>query len=62
MRLDFNYKKKTVRNTNTWRLNSTFLSNQHITEENKREIKKFPGKKMTVKTQLKTYGMQQKQS
>jgi len=24
MRLDINYKKKTVRNTNTWRLNNTF--------------------------------------
>ena len=27
MRLDINYKKKTVRNTNTWRLNNTFLNN-----------------------------------
>ena len=41
MRLDFNYKKKTVRNTNTWRLNNTFLRNQQVTEEIKREIKKF---------------------
>ena len=24
MRLDINYKEKTVRNTNTWRLNNTF--------------------------------------
>ena len=24
MRLDINYKKKSVRNTNTWRLNKTF--------------------------------------
>ena len=39
MRLDFNYKKKTERNTNTWKLNSMFLNNQHITEEIKREIK-----------------------
>ena len=32
MRLDINYKKKkTIRNTNTWRLNNTFLNNQHIT-------------------------------
>ena len=38
MRLDINYKKKTVRNTNTWRLNNTFLSNQQVTEEIKREI------------------------
>ena len=41
MRLDINYKKKTVRNTNTWRLNNTFLNDQQSTEEIKREIKKF---------------------
>ena len=41
MRLDINYKKKTVKNTNTWILNSTFLNNQQVTEEIKREIKKF---------------------
>ena len=34
-------KKKTVRNTNTWRLNNTILNNQQATEEIKREIKKF---------------------
>ena len=41
VRLDTNYKKKTVRNTNTWRLNNTFLNNQQVAEEIKREIKKF---------------------
>ena len=41
MRPDINYKNKTVRNTNTWRLNSTFLNNQQVTEEIKRKIKKF---------------------
>ena len=43
MRLDINYrkKKKPVKNTNTWRLNSMFLNNQHVTEEIKREIKKL---------------------
>ena len=41
MRLDINYKKKTVRNINTWRLNCTFLNNQWVTEEIKREIKEF---------------------
>ena len=41
MRLDINYKKRTVKHTNTWRLNNTFLNNQHVTEEIKREIKKF---------------------
>ena len=39
--LDINYKKKTVRNTNTWRLNNTFLNNKQGTEEVKRKIKKF---------------------
>ena len=41
MRLDINYKKKPVRNTNTWRLKNTFLNNQQVTEEIKRDIKKF---------------------
>ena len=36
MRLDINYRKKTVRNINTQRLN-----NQQVTEEIKREIKKI---------------------
>ena len=33
--------EKTVRNRNMWRLNSTFLNNQQVTEEIKREIKKL---------------------
>ena len=41
MRLDINYKKKTVKNTNTWRLNNTFLNNQQVTEGIKREMKTF---------------------
>ena len=40
MRLEINYRKKTAKNTNTWRLNSTLLNNQEITEEIK-EIKKI---------------------
>ena len=36
MRLEINYKKKTAKITNTWRLN-----NQWITEEIKEEIKKY---------------------
>ena len=38
MRLDINYKKKRkpLRNTNTWRLNNTFLNNE--------EVKKLKGK------------------
>ena len=41
MRLDINYKKKTVKNTNPWRLNNTVLTNQEITGEIKEEIKKY---------------------
>ena len=33
MRLDINYQKKTVKYTNTWRLNSALLNNQEIIEE-----------------------------
>ena len=40
MRLDINYKKN-LKNTNTWRLSNTFLNNQQVTEEIKKEIKKF---------------------
>ena len=41
MRLDINYKEKTVKSTNTWRLNNMFINNQQVTEETKREVKKF---------------------
>ena len=41
MRLDINYKNKNCKNTNMLRLNNTFLNNQQLTEEIKREIKKF---------------------
>ena len=41
MRLGINYKKKTVRNTNTWRLNNTFLNNQQVTEKSKGKLKNF---------------------
>ena len=41
MRLEISYRKKTVKNTNTWRLNSVLLNNQEITEEIKEEIKKY---------------------
>ena len=41
MRLDINYREKTVKNTNTWRLNNTLLNNQKITDEIKEEIKKY---------------------
>ena len=44
MRLDIDYRGKktttTLKNTNTWRLNNTFLNNEQITEKI-REIKTF---------------------
>ena len=41
MRLETNNRKKTVKNTNTWKLNNVLLNNQEITEEMKEEIKKY---------------------
>ena len=37
--LDVNYRRKTIRNSNTWRLNNMLLKNQQITKEIKKEIK-----------------------
>ena len=39
VRLDLNNRKKTIKNSNIWRLNNTLLNNQQITEEIKKEIK-----------------------
>ena len=44
MRLDINYRKKSVKTTNIWRLTKTLLNNQEITEELKEEIKKTRNK------------------
>ena len=41
MRLDINYRKKSVRNKNTWKLNNTLVNNEEITKEIKKEIKKY---------------------
>ena len=41
MRFEINYRKKTVKNINTWRLNGVLLNNQEITEEIKEEIKRY---------------------
>ena len=40
VRLDIYYRRKAIKNANTWRLNNTLLNNQQITEEIKKEIKK----------------------
>ena len=39
VRLDLNYRRKTIKNTNIWRLNNTLLNNKQITAEIKKEIK-----------------------
>ena len=41
MRLEINYRKPTIKNINTWRLNSALLNNQEITGEIKEEIEKI---------------------
>ena len=39
VKLDLNYRRKTIKNSNIWRLNNTLLNNQQIIEEIKKEIK-----------------------
>ena len=39
VRLDLNYRRKTIKNYKIWKLNNTLLNNQQITEEIKKEIK-----------------------
>jgi len=39
VRLDVNYRRKSIKNANIWRLNNMLLNNQQITEEIKKEIK-----------------------
>ena len=39
VRLDVNYRRKTIKNSNIWSVNNTLLNNQQITEEIKKEIK-----------------------
>ena len=41
VRLDVNYRRKTIKKTNIWRLNNTLLNNQQIMEEIRNEIKIF---------------------
>ena len=61
MRLEINYRGKNVKNTNTRRLNKTFLNNQEITEEIKEEIKKFLETNDSENTTVQYLWMQQKQ-
>ena len=48
MRLEINYREKTIENTNTWRLNNTLLNNEEITEEIKKYIETNDNKNTTT--------------
>ena len=37
LRLDLNYRRKTIKNSNIWRLNNKLLNNQQITEGKKNQ-------------------------
>ena len=58
IRLYVNYRKKAIKNTNIWRLNSTLLNNQQITEEIKKEIKLCIEMNDNENTATETYGIQ----
>ena len=59
MRLGISYRKKTVKNTNTWRLNNRLPITKRSLKKSKR-ISKNSQKQMTMKTRgAKPYGMQQ---
>ena len=61
MRLGIDYRKKSVKNTNTWRLNNMLLNNQEITEEIKQEIKKYLEINDNENMMIQNLYMQQKQ-
>ena len=61
MRLEINYKKKTAKNTNSWKLNNMLWNNKWIIEEIKEEIKRYLETNDNKDKQSKSYGTQQKQ-
>ena len=61
MRLDINYREKTVKNTNTRRLNNTLPNNKEITEEIKEEMKKYLETTDNENTTYQNLWMQQEQ-
>jgi len=50
VRLDLNYRRKTIKNSNIWRLNYTLLNNQQITEEIKICIEKNENENTTTQS------------
>ena len=61
MRLGINNRKKSVKNTNTGKLNNTLLNNQELTEEIKEEFKTYLETNDNENTMTQTFGRQQKQ-
>ena len=61
MRLEIHYRKKTVKNTNTWRLNNKLINNQEITEGIKKGIKKYIETNDNENARTQNLWMQQKQ-
>ena len=51
VRLDLNYRRNTIKNSNIWRLNNTLLNNQQITEKIKKEIKRHKNENENTTTQ-----------
>ena len=51
VRLNDNYRRKTIKNPNIWRLNNTLLNNQQITEKKSKKKSKYAKKRMKMKTQ-----------
>ena len=56
VRLDVNYRRKTIKNSNIWRLNNTLLNNQQITEEIKKWNQNMLKMNENENTATKTYG------
>ena len=56
VKLDLNYRRETIKNSNIWKLNNTLLNNQQITEEIKKEIKICLKTNENENTTSKTYG------
>ena len=48
MRFEINFRKKNVKNTNTWRLNNMLLNNQEITEEIKKYLETNDNENMMI--------------
>ena len=61
MRSEINYNKKTVKNTNIWRLKNMLLHNRWITEEIKEEIKIYLETNDNENTTIQNLWHQQKQ-